>query len=190
MTNKAEIVGPGKFVAYTYKLTDADSGEILFEATSDAPDTMVFGVSEGVVPGLTVALKGLAAEEKFEVTLPQDAAFGPRSEEWVKKLPKSIFEREDGTMPAEVKEGAILPMMTDQGFTIQGRVTKINDTDVIMDFNHPFAGKTVRYEGEVTEVRDATADELNPKSCGCGCGHDHCSDSGCSNGCCSDGCCH
>ncbi|MDE6772052.1 MAG: peptidylprolyl isomerase, partial [Muribaculaceae bacterium] len=49
-------------------------------------------------------------------------------------------------------------------------VTEVGDK-IKMDFNHPFAGLTVRYEGKVEEVRDATPEELQPsKGCGGGCG--------------------
>ncbi len=48
-----------------------------------------------------------------------------------------------------------------------------------MDFNHPFAGKTVRYEGVIEEVREATPEELKPQGGGCcgGCGGGSCGDS-------------
>ncbi len=168
------VVGPGKFVAYAYTLSnDADSG-ILFQARPDAPDMMVMGVSQDVVPGLISAMEGLAEGDKFEVTLPPAAAFGDRTEENVIALDRRIFMR-DGKLVEEVKEGADLPMMTQEGVMIRGRVAKITDDQVTMDFNHPFAGLTVTYRGEIIEVRDATAEELQPPTqCGCG---------GCGGGC-------
>lgn len=192
MSNTKEVVGPGKFVTYTYRLTDADSGRLLFEAKEDAPDEMVYGVSHEVVPGLIAAMKDLAAGDRFEVTLPPAAAFGERYDDNVVKLEKEIFMRE-GELAEEVVVGAELPMMTAEGFRIQGRVTDIDDKHVTMDFNHPFAGLTVKYDGEVREVRDATPDELKPVSgcCGGGCGGG-CGDGGCGDGCeggCGDGGC-
>lgn len=194
MSNK-ETVESGKFVKYIYKLYDVNNGEILFEAKSDAPDEMVYGVSQEVVPGLIAALKGLAAGDKFSVTLPPAAAFGDRYDDNVVTLEKQIFER-DGELAEEVVVGAELPMMTAEGFRILGRVTRIDDKGVTMDFNHPFAGKTVKYDGKVTEVREATPEELHPvKGCGC---HGGCGDGGCEGGCgddkgcgCGDDCgCH
>lgn len=189
MNEMKEKVQPGKFVAYTYKLYNADSGELLFEVPEKAPDMMVDGVSRDIVPGLAAALSGLSAGDKFEVTVPVEAAFGPRSDEWIKSLDKEVFMTPDGKLVEELKVGAELPMMTDQGFAIRGLVTEITDDKVIMDFNHPFAGMNIRYDGKVIEVRDATPEELNPHSCGCGC-HD-CGD-GCGDGCSDhdhDGCC-
>ena len=89
----------------------------------------------------------------------------------------------DGKLAQEVKVGAKLPMMTAEGFRVEGKVLEIGPDKIKMDFNHPFAGLTVRYEGEIDGVRDATPEELQP-SCGCG----GCAGGGCGGGCGSDGC--
>lgn len=180
-----EIVGPGKFVAYSYKLYNDADGKLLFEAPADAPDVMVYGVSHEIIPGLVETLKGLAKGDKFSVTLPPVAAFGERSNEYMLTLDKDIFMR-DGKLAEEVKVGAALPMMTAEGYRVTGIVTEVGDK-IKMDFNHPFAGLTVRYDGVVEEVREATPEELQPQhGCGGGCG-------GCGGGCgsegdCADGC--
>lgn len=207
---KKETVGPGKFVKYAYRLYNNADGALLFETPKDAPDELVYGISHEVVPGLLAAIKDLGKGDKFSVTLPPEAAFGERYEENVVTLEKEIFER-DGQLAEEVKVDAELPMMTAEGYRILGRVLDISDAGVKMDFNHPFAGKTVKYDGEIIEVRDATPDELKPTGgcccghggcghdhdCGDGCDHDHCGshdDCGCNDGhdcSCGDGCgCH
>ena len=186
-----EKVEEGKYVAYSYKVYNDENGELLFETPADRPDAMIYGLSHDVVPGLVAAMKGLKAGDKFSVTLPAEAAFGPRYEDNVVKLDKSLFMR-DGQLAEAVKVGAMLPMMTDQGFQIQGKVLSIGDNEVEMDFNHPFAGLTVRFDGEIDEVRTATPEEiaaLQQHACGCGChgdcGDHECGDAGCADGCCS-----
>lgn len=170
------------FVKYSYKLTDANTGEELFATPDGKPDEMVYGVSQEVVPGLIAALKDLKQGDKFGVTLPPEAAFGQRHDENVIELEKEIFMR-DGKLADEVTPGAELPMMTAEGYRILGKVLEVGDR-VKMDFNHPFAGLTVTFDGSVDEVREATPDELHPAQGGCGgCG------GGCGDGCC-DGCCH
>lgn len=183
-----EIVGPGKFVAYSYKLYNESDGALLFETPADAPDVMVYGVSHEVVPGLAEAMRGLGAGDRFEVVLPPVAAFGDRNPEYELTLDKEIFMR-DGKLADEVTVGAELPMMTAEGFRVIGRVLEVADK-IKMDFNHPFAGLTVRYEGVVDEVRDATPEELKPQG-GCGCCGGSCSDGSCNDGCgsgCNGGC--
>lgn len=184
---KEEVVGPGKYVEYSYRLYDDKTGELLFETPADAPDMMVYGVSHEVVPGLVAAMKDLKAGDKFEVVLPPAAAFGDRYDDNMMELDKEIFER-DGKLAEEVKVDALLPMMTAEGYRITGKVVEIGDKKIKMDFNHPFAGKTVRYDGEVIKVREATPEELQPTHGGCGgcCGS--CGD-GSNGGSCGDGNC-
>ncbi len=178
-------IEPGMFVKYSYKLTDAENGKLLFETPKDAPDVMVFGASEAVVPGLLAAIDGLKAGDKFEMTLPVEAAFGPRSDENILELDKQIF-MQDGKLAEEVTVGAELPMMTAEGYRVLGKVLEIGDK-VKMDFNHPFAGLSVTYSGIIKEVRPATPEELHPTS---GCGGGCCGGGSCGDGGCGDGCCH
>ena len=183
MEQEKEKVGPGKFVEYSYKLYNDADNELLFETPRNAPDEMVFGVSPGIVPGLMAAMEGLSAGDKFGVTLPPVAAFGDKSDEMVMKLDKEIFMR-DGKLAEEVKENAVLPMMTEDNLRVQGKVTKIDDKQITMDFNHPFAGLTVRYDGEIIEVRDATPEDLPQGGCCGGCG----GGGNCESGSCGEGC--
>lgn len=183
MSKENEKVGPGKFVEFSYRLYNDADNTLLFETPADAPDQMVFGVTREIVPGLAKTMEDLAAGDRFEVTLPPEAAFGPHFEENVVSLDKDIFMR-DGKLVEDVKVGAELPMQTAEGMVLRGRVLEIGDKHVKMDFNHPFAGLTVRYEGEIKNVREATPEELQPAhGCGGGCS------GGCCGGDCSDGSC-
>ena len=186
MEKDVQKVGPGKFVEYSYKLYNDADNSLLFETPKDAPDQMVFGVSPNIVPGLEAAMEGLAKGDKFEVTLPPVAAFGEKNDDLLMELDKEIFMR-DGKLADEVKIGAVLPMMTADNLRVEGRVTDISDK-VKMDFNHPFAGLTVRYEGEIDEVRDATPEDLPQPGCcgGCCSGSDNSSCCSDNSSCCSD----
>lgn len=174
-------VGPGMYVEYSYKLYDEADGSLLFETPAGEPDMMVYGASHEIVPGLIVALQDLKQGDKFGVTLPPAAAFGEYQPDNVMDLEREIFMR-DGELAEEVTVGARLPMMTAEGYRVIGTILEIGDK-VKMDFNHPFAGKTVRYDGVVETVREATPEELAPThGCGGGCG-------GCGGGCGDNGDC-
>ena len=56
--------------------------------------------------------------------------------------------------------GNVLPMMDNQGNQFQGIVCEITPDAVIMDFNHPMAGKELNFSVTVVEVRPATAEDL------------------------------
>lgn len=175
MSQKNNKVEPGMFVEYAYTVTNAADDSLLFEATKGHPDQMVFGASQEVIPALASAMEGLGEGDRFEITLPPQAAFGDLNPDYIMELDRSVFS-EDGKLPEQVKVGAALPMMTGEGYRVVGVVKEIGDK-VTMDFNHPFAGLTVTFRGEVVTVRPATEDEIHPVS-GCG---------GCGGGCCGGG---
>lgn len=176
-----EKIEPGKFVELGYNLYEVapDGTQTLVHQTDkDDPEQVIYGVTRGMIIPLEKAIEGLEKGGKFDLVVKADEAFGPYDPEQVVTLPKDIFEV-DGKFDAEmVAPGKLVPMMTADGMRINGLVKEVTDNDVKMDFNHPLAGKDVRFEGEILLVRDATPEELHP-SAGCGCG------SGCG---CDDSC--
>lgn len=190
-----EKIQPGKYVELGYDLYEVSpQGEKLVHQTdANDPEKIIFGVTRGMIRPLEVAIDGLEPGGEFDVTVKAEEAFGPHDPEQIVTLEKDVFEV-DGKFDAEtVKPGAVLPMMTADGYRINGVVTEVTDKEVKMDFNHPLAGKDVRFKGKIITVRDATPEELQPAhGCGCGCDHDSCGD-GCGDscGCHDDGCgCH
>ncbi len=187
-----ETIQPGKYVELGYDLYEVtpDGDKLVHQTSADDPEKIVFGVTPGVIVPLEHAIDGLKPGDSFDVKVSADEAFGPHDPEQIATLPRDIFEVDGKFDPEVIKKGAVLPMMTQDGFRINGVVVDVTDSDVVMDFNHPLAGKDVRFKGKITVVRDATPEELKPQS-GCGCGEgcgcgDSCDCSGESK--CSDGC--
>lgn len=175
-----EKIQPGKFVEMTYNLSAVENGkqEHVYTTPDESPESIIFGVTEGVFPPLEKALEGKTAGETFDVTIEPAEAFGEYDPARVAHLEKQIFEI-DGKFDDEmVTPGAMLPMLNAAGMQMIGRVVEVTPTEVVMDFNHMLAGKTVRFEGKVLSVRDATEEELHP-ACGCGCGSCGEGDCGC-----------
>lgn len=184
-----EKIKPGKYVELRYDLYKIDEGgneTLVHQTTAEEPERIVFGVTRGVVAPLEKALEGLSVGDAFDVTASPEEAFGRFDKDNVVELEKEIFEI-DGKFDSEViRPGASLPMMTADGFKINGIVVEVGPGTVKMDFNHPLVDNNVRFKGEVMAVRDATAEEIQP-SCGCcgggchdggcgedgGCGHHH-----------------
>ncbi len=179
-------IEPGMFVSIVYDLYSvSDNGEetLVHQSCPEDPEKIIFGVTQGVIVPLEKALEKLSQGDKFDVIASALEAFGPHRDEDVVELDKDIFAV-DGKFDSEmVQPGKLVPMLTADGFRINGLVTKVTDKKVTMDFNHPLAGMNVRFIGKVLEVRDATPEEIhiatNPGGCG-GCG--------CSGGSCGDGC--
>jgi FKBP-type peptidyl-prolyl cis-trans isomerase SlyD len=181
-----EKIQPGKYVELGYDLyaVEADGSEKLVHQTDVAdPEKIVFGVTSGMIVPLEKAIDGLEKGDKFNVTATSDEAFGPYDPEQIAVLEKELFFIDGKFDDEAIKVGEYVPMMTADGFRINGLVKEITADKVKMDFNHPLAGKSVRFDGTILEVRDATAAELKP-SCGCGGGCEgNCGEGGCEGGC-------
>ncbi|MBQ8773214.1 MAG: FKBP-type peptidyl-prolyl cis-trans isomerase [Muribaculaceae bacterium] len=187
-----ETIQPGKYVEMVYDLYVIDpngSEKLVHQVEPSDPEKIVYGVTQGMIIPLEKAILGLKPGDAFDVKVNCNEGFGPHDKEQIVRLEKELFEV-DGKFDAEfIKKGAHLPMMTADGYRITGLVIEVTEIEVVMDFNHPLAGKDIRFKGNVGVVRDATPEELQPvHSCGCGCGDHDCGDHDC--GGCHDGCCH
>lgn len=189
-----ETIKPGKFVELVfdlYKINDDGSESLVHEVTDEAPECVVFGVTEGMIKPLEAALEGLAAGDAYDVVAMPDEAFARHNPEEVVELDREIFEIDGKFDEENIHKGVRLPMMTADGFRIEGLVVDVTPTHVKMDFNHQLVDSKVRIKGSVKTVRDVTEDDLRPAG-GCGCHGGGCGDCGgglCGDSC-GDGCCH
>ena len=154
----------GKAATFHYSLTN-DAGDTIDSTHGQQPMGYLHGHSN-LMPGLENALTDKEQGEKFKVSLQPEEAFGPHREDQVQQVPKDQFDNPDGLAP-----GVHLQVTSPQGSQIV-TVVSVTETAVTVDFNHPLAGKTLHFDIEVLEVRDATAEELEhghlhgPEGCG------------------------
>lgn len=137
-------------VTLRYKLTDTQ-GKLLEQ--SQEPMVYLHGGYDNTFPKLEAALEGQTPG--FQTTLelaPQDA-FGLRDESLLQAIPKTQF-------PPGVKVGGQLQRQGADGQAQMFTVMKIKGDTVMLDGNHPMAGKVLRLSVTVTEVRAATAEEI------------------------------
>ena len=145
-----------KFVAVTYDLNvgEGEERELMERATAETPLKFIFGTG-AMLPAFEDALKGLEVGDKFNFSISPADAYGEYVEEHVLDLPN--------------------------GNRMNGSVLEVKEDVVVMDFNHPLAGETLHFNGEVIDVHEPTAEEiaaLTAPAGGCGCGCDDCG-SGC-----------
>ncbi|MDR1937627.1 MAG: FKBP-type peptidyl-prolyl cis-trans isomerase [Tannerellaceae bacterium] len=171
-------IAANKFVSVTYDLNvgEGDERELMEKATPDAPLSFVFGTGM-MLPSFEEELSGLKVGDRFKFTIFPADAYGEYNEEHLMELPKSVFEVEGQFDSKVVKEGNIVPMVDSNGNRLNGSVMEVKDDIVLIDFNHPLAGETLHFSGEVIDVHDPTEGEIAALSAsdGCGCGDDGCS---------------
>lgn len=151
-----------------YTLTD-DQGQTLDSSTGREPLPYLHG-GNNIVPGLEKALTGLEEGATVQVAVPCEEGYGPVVPEAIQTVPHEVFS----------ELGEIQPGMQFQAEGPHGEVQVITirevlDDGIVVDGNHPLAGQTLNFEVEITEVRAATAEELEH-------GHPHVAG--------GDGCCH
>lgn len=173
-------ISANKYVAVIYDLNvgEGEERELMEKATREVPLKFIYGTGM-MIPAFEDALAGLESGDQFDFSLTPENAYGEYNEDHVLELPKNIFEI-DGKFDSEmVKEGNTIPMMDADGHRMNGSVLEVKKDVVVMDFNHPLAGETLHFKGEVVDVHEPTAEEIaamTSSSCGGGC-------EGCGGGC-------
>ncbi|NDV79561.1 peptidylprolyl isomerase [Dysgonomonas sp. 511] len=172
-------ISTNKFVALTYDLNvgEGEERELMERATPEQPLEFIFGTNS-MLEAFEKNLDGLAEGDSFDFTLSPTEAYGEYDDEALVDLPRNIFE-EDGKLNEDVIfEGNIVPMMDSNGNRHNGSVVEVRDNVVKMDFNHPLAGETLNFSGNILTVRESTPEEIAALfaphgGCDCGCGgHD------------------
>jgi FKBP-type peptidyl-prolyl cis-trans isomerase SlyD len=171
-----------KMVSLIYELRENDSEGRLIEALDDTrPLRFIYGTGR-LLPVFESNISLLENGDLFMFKLDAESAYGDKREEMIVNVPLAVFET-DGQLNEDIcKVGNEVPMTDSEGNPLTGIINEITDTYVRMDFNHPMAGLNLFFSGKITDVREATDQELaaTMNSCsGCG-GHEH---SDCSGGC-------
>ena len=139
-------------VTMHYTLSD-DNGAVIDSSVSGEPMSYLHGHGN-IISGLESAIEGNEAGFKSRVTVAPEEGYGDRNPEAVFEAPREQFPEDmdltSGTQVyAEGPEGPV-------SFTIVGTT----DSGVTLDANHPLAGRTLHFDVEITEVREATDEEL------------------------------
>ncbi|MBN2367792.1 peptidylprolyl isomerase [Candidatus Woesearchaeota archaeon] len=128
---------------YTGKLT---TGEVF--DTSENRDALEFIAGKGmIIPGLEKEMMGLKKGDKKTITVKAEDAYGQYNKELEKEVPK-------GPLPPEMKleKGAVLYLKSPEGHPIPVRVVDVKEKTIVLDLNHPLAGKDLVFEFEIVEV--------------------------------------
>ncbi len=145
-SNPPLVIGPGTEALLEYTLVD-DKGVEIETNKGKSPLTYLPGSNE-VPPGLEKALVGLRAGQEKVVKLSPEEGYGTVRKDALQEVPKDAI-------PAESRMvGAILRAQSgSQTKTV--RISEIRNKTIIVDFNHPYAGKTLVYHVKVLDVRTA-----------------------------------
>jgi FKBP-type peptidyl-prolyl cis-trans isomerase SlyD len=158
-------------VIYELKLAQGD-GELIEKVNPNRPLIFLFGRGN-LLPKFESNLDGMKMGDQFDFILSSEDAYGSFSNDAIVEIPKSIFSVDGEIDESLLTLGNVIPMMDNTGNKFNGKVMELNSDSVKMDFNHPLAGKSLHFKGEVVGIREATNEELEH-------GHLHGNQNGCS----------
>jgi FKBP-type peptidyl-prolyl cis-trans isomerase SlyD len=154
------------FVAIDYELS-LESGEVADKSPEGQPLGFVVGTGQ-IIPGLEKALIGMTVGDESKISIEPEDAYGPIREELFQEIPRTQFPED-----LELKIGMSFQTEGPQGMMMLTVSELKGDEAVIVDLNHPMAGKKLIFEIKVVEVREPSQAELTAGAGGCACGTDN-----------------
>ncbi len=142
---KKTIAKNGRSVQVHYKGSFSDG--TVFDSSYDRGKTIGFTIGAGeMIPGFDAAVNGMKIGEVKSVTIEPSQAYGEHNPEGLRRIPKTSFPEDFETTPGVMIQGEV----GDQ--SVRGTITEVIEDFVVVDFNHPMAGKDLNFEIELVEV--------------------------------------
>jgi FKBP-type peptidyl-prolyl cis-trans isomerase SlyD len=143
------LVEKNKIVSFNYVMKDVEGNLILSNEGFD-PEEYLHGAGN-ILPRLEQALTGLKQDDVIDVVVHPEEAYGPREVSLV--LDVSVSDVEN---PESIREGEFIQLFDGT----EGIVIAHKGTHIVVDANHPLAGKTLHYTIRISSIRDASEKEL------------------------------
>jgi FKBP-type peptidyl-prolyl cis-trans isomerase SlyD len=136
----------------SYRLSLAEEGTEIVNVPEDKPAEFHIG-EEQLLPKFEANLIGLNEGDPFDFQIKAKDAYGPKDPYAIFDIPKDTFAADGKPDDQMLQVGNTIPMRDNDGNKHFGRVVSVHKDAVTMDFNHPLAGKDLRFVGKVIEIR-------------------------------------
>jgi FKBP-type peptidyl-prolyl cis-trans isomerase SlyD len=141
----ASSVQQGVLVSIEYTLTD-DAGTVIESNVGKEPLTYIHGAGQ-IVSGLEKELAGMKIGEQKKIKVKPEEGYGLPD-------PNAVQEILKDKIPEEAQQvGATLMTKAADGRTVPMRIQEIRGKTVVVDFNHPLAGKTLNFDVKVSDLK-------------------------------------
>lgn len=149
----SKLVKEGSVVTIHYTCTLEDGTVASNSKVTDEPLEFSVGSKE-VLSGIDESVIGMAVGEEKSFTLTPEKGYGEYFEERVSEMPKE-------NIPAhflnQLGPGSIVPLMSKDGTSrVIATIVEIKDESILVDMNHPLAGKTLNFDVEVVSITEET----------------------------------
>ncbi len=147
-------VDKNKVVTFHYVLKDKDTGEVIDSSRDYGEPVKVLFGKDALIEGLEKGMIGMKVGDKRTIEVKPEEGYGEVDPSLIQKVPREYF------VNVELEKGMPLRAQTPDGQIIDMIVVDFDEDTVVVDLNHPLAGKELVFDVEVLEVRDATPEEL------------------------------
>lgn len=142
---------PKRVIAFNYTLKNA-AGEVLDSSEPNQPMPFLEGRQQ-IIPALEEIILNMSEGDKKKITLNANEAYGDFRTDMIMEVPRQELAH------LKLDLGAHLQLQLEKQTRIV-KVTKITESHVTLDGNHPLAGVDLVFDIEVVLIREATADEI------------------------------
>ncbi|AEF56314.1 FKBP-type peptidyl-prolyl cis-trans isomerase [Marinomonas posidonica] len=124
-----------------------EDGQVVDSNFEQAPASFRFG-DGSLLPAFEASLLGLKAGDESSFTMAPEKAFGAHNESNLQRIPRSQFEM-------DLEEGMVVSFADMSKNELPGVIAEIGEKDVLVDFNHPLAGRTLTFKVQIIEVEES-----------------------------------
>lgn len=138
------MITKGSVVRFEYTVSD-ESGEVLQSNKGKEPVSYTHGKQE-IIPGLEKGLAEMSVNEEKSIRVKPEEAYGQVDPKGFKEIPRSELPLNDPQV------GTPLTARGPQGEDVLIHIHEVKEETVILDFNHPLAGKTLNFDVKVVDI--------------------------------------
>lgn len=143
-------IAEGAKVTLHFSLSLPDGSEI---DSNYGKQPATFRVGDGnLMPGFEMALMGAAAGDAIAVLLPAEQAFGEANPDNVQSFPRQRFAGLLANTTDPIEQGTVLSFADSGGNEIPGVIKQVGELSVVIDFNHPLAGREIMFKADIISV--------------------------------------
>jgi FKBP-type peptidyl-prolyl cis-trans isomerase SlyD len=138
------MIKNGSVVSFEYTLSD-HNGQLIESNRGEEPVKYTHGAHQ-IIPGLEKSFLGMEINEEKSIRVEPEEAYGPVDPDSFKEVPKN-------EIPAgALKKGTMLQARGPGGEEFSVRVHEIMPETVVLDLNHPLAGKTLNFDVKILSI--------------------------------------
>ena len=150
-TKDDKFVKDGAVISLQYTLS-AEDGKTIESNKGQEPLKYTQGAKQ-IIPGLEKGIAGMKVGEEKRVKVKPEDGYGTVNDKAFQEFPKE-------KLPAEgLKVGAVLVARGPEGQSVPVRVHQIKEKTVVMDMNHPMAGKTLVFDVKILDIQPASVQQ-------------------------------